>query len=148
VNKESVLDSAAEYVYQELEKLGGDPLKLPPATQPVAILYHVQGIIDNGGFRYLFENDFPHSPPYSVFIAAYREIGAQDAAIKLEQAVAFFPFSDPHLHQEERLEFMDSLDVSHALFALGDEVCGDERVWHLMEQYVESHPEAFSVRIH
>lgn len=148
MSEESLLDKVAENIYQELEQLCGDPLKLPPAAQPIAILYSVQAIIDNGGFQYLFENDFPFSPPYSVFIEAYRQIGADDVANKLGQAVAFFPFPEPHLHQEERRAFLDTLDESHTLFELGNEVCGDERVWQLMEEYVTSHPEAFDAAGH
>ncbi len=132
--EKSLLDEAADAV-------GGDPLQLSPELQPIAILYSVQAIVDNGGFRYLFENQYAH--PYSVFAAAYRQIGATDAADKLERAVALFPFENPHAHPEARLEFMDSLDESDELFLLGDEVCGDERIWQLMEEYVKNRPESF-----
>jgi hypothetical protein len=138
----NLLDKAAKAVYRELELVGGDPLKLTPVLQPVAILYTVQAIVDNGGFRYLFENDY--SEPYPVFVTAYREIGANEAADRLQRAVALFPFENPHGNHEGRLKFMDSLDESHELFILGDQVCGDERVWQLMEEYVRNHHEAFS----
>src|SRR5579863_7069036 len=96
--EKSFLDRAAEYTYNELERLGGDPSKLDLPQQTVAILYSVQAIIDNGGFQYLFENDFPSDPPYSNFAEAYRRIGANAAAERLEKAVAVFPFESPHLH--------------------------------------------------
>jgi Domain of unknown function (DUF4375) len=139
--EKSLLDEAADAVYRDLDAVGGDPLKLSPEVQPIAILYTVQAIVDNGGFRYLFENDY--AQPYSVFAAAYRQIGANDAADKLERAVARFPFENPHTDQEARIEFMDSLDESDELFVLGDQVCGDERIWELMEEYVRSRPESF-----
>ena len=85
--EKSFLDRAAEYTYKELERLGGDPAKLDLPQQTVAILYSVQAIVDNGGFQYLFENDFPHDPPYSKFVEAYRRIGADQAAERLEKAV-------------------------------------------------------------
>lgn len=135
------LDKAAEAVYARLEEVGGDPLKLPPIVQPIAILYTVQAIVDNGGFRYLFENDYEQ--PYSVFADAYRAIGAHDAARQLELAVARFPFENPHTDREARLEFMDTLDESDEMFELGDKVCGDERIWQLMEEYVVRNSEAF-----
>ena len=137
----SLLDEAAEGVYRELDDVDGDPMRLPPEVQPIAILYTVQAIVDNGGFRYLFENDYEQ--PYSVFASAYRQIGAPDAAEKLERAVARFPFENPHAHREARIEFMDSLEESDELFILGDEVCGDERIWQLMEDYVRNRPESF-----
>src|ERR1700722_8194754 len=121
--EKSLLDEAADAVYRDLDAVGGDPLRLSPEVQPIAILYSIQAIVDNGGFRYLFENQFDQS--YAVFAAAYRQIGATDAAEKLERAVARFPFENPHTDQEARLEFMDSLEESDELFVLGDEVCGD-----------------------
>ena len=73
----SLLDLAAEHTYKELEQLGGDASKLDIPKQTGAVLYSVQAIIDNGGFQYLFENDFPSKPPYSQFVDAYRRIGMQ-----------------------------------------------------------------------
>jgi hypothetical protein len=139
--EKSLLDDAAETVYGDLDAVGGDPLKLSTEVQPIAILYTVQAVVDNGGFRYLFENDYEQ--PYSVFAAAYRQIGANEAAEKLERAAARFPFENPHTDRDARIEFMDSLDESDELFLLGDQVCGDERIWELMEQYVKNHPQAF-----
>lgn len=138
----SLLDEAAETVYRDLDAIGGDPLRLAPEVQPIAILYTVQAIVDNGGFRYLFENDY--GQPYSVFADAYRKIGAADAAEKLERAVARFPFENAHIDQQARLDFMDSLDESDELFVLGDEVCGNEKIWQLMEEYVKRRPDVFS----
>jgi len=142
--EENLLDIAAERVYKELEKVGGDPMKLPYLLRPVAILYTVQAMVDNGGFQYLFENNFPFCPPYSVFSEAYRQIGAHDAADRLDKAVAFFPIENPESDQEGRNKFMDSLSESDDFFLLGNEVCGDQRVWELMEMYVKNHSEAFA----
>jgi hypothetical protein len=142
--EENLLDIAAERVYKELEKVGGDPTKLPYLLRPVAILYTVQAMVDNGGFQYLFENNFPFCPPYSVFSEAYRQIGAHDAADQLDKAVAFFPIENPENDQKGRNKFMDSLSESNDFFLLGNEVCGDQRVWELMEMYVKNHSEAFA----
>ena len=141
--EKSQLDLAAEAVYKKLDEVEGDPTKLPHVLQPVAILYTVQAMIDNGGFRYIFENDFPHTPPYSVFSNAYREIGAQAAADKLDRAVALFPFDHPEMNEKKRNEFMATLAETSELFTLGDEVCGDESVWQQMEEYVAKHSDAF-----
>src|SRR5579871_677483 len=93
--EKSFLDRAAEYAFNELDRIGGDPTKLDVPLQTIATLYTVQAIIDNGGFRYLFESDFPVNHPYSAFIEAYRRIGSTDAAERLEKAVAAF-FSPIH----------------------------------------------------
>jgi hypothetical protein len=143
----SLLDLAAEQTYKELEQLGGDASKLDIPKQTLAVLYSVQAIIDNGGFQYLFENDFPFSPPYSQFVDAYRRIGSSDAAERLEKAVAMFPFPDPHLRQEQRLIFMEALSEDSEFFDLGNEVCGDEKVWRNLEEYVKRNAVAFPVSI-
>jgi hypothetical protein len=66
---------------------------LPRPRQVFAIIYSAQGIIDNGGFQYLFESDWPNKPPYTMFSDAYREVGATDVADWLDQAASMFPFS-------------------------------------------------------
>ena len=91
------------HTYKKLEQLGGEPSKLDIPKQTVAVLYSVQAIIDSGGFLYLFENDFPLNPPYSQFVDAYRRLGSNEAAVRLEKAVAMFPFKDPH-HLPNRLQ--------------------------------------------
>ena len=102
--EKTFLDRAAEYTYDELERGGGDPSKLDIPQQTVAILYSVQAIVDNGGFQYLFENDFPFSPRYSKFVEAYRRIGSTQAAERLARAVEMFPFDDPHLKASREIE--------------------------------------------
>jgi hypothetical protein len=76
VKEDDLLSKAATVVYEDLGKVGGNPQMLPPVLQPVAIFYTVQAMIDNGGFRYIFETDFPFMPPYSTFSDAYRQIRA------------------------------------------------------------------------
>lgn len=139
------LDAATDELYKKLDSVGGDPLKLPPVLQPVVLLMTMQGMIDNGGFRYPLEGDFPFNPPYSVFSDAYRKIGAEDAAERLDKAIAMFPFPNPEISSELRNEFMDGLEDDDEFFLLGDAVCGDERIWQLLDQYVQEHSEAFGL---
>ena len=145
VAEKSFLDRAAEYAYSQLERVGGNVSKLDLPLQTVAILYSVQAIIDNGGFRYLFENQFPFAPAYSTFSSAYRRIGSVQNAERLDKAVALFPFDDPHLHEDERLVFMDSLEENAELFELGNQVCGDESVWAALEDYAQKNSATFRV---
>ena len=91
--------------------------------------------------RRAFEADFPNQPPYSLFVQAYREIGADDAALALKQAIALFPFKDPHKHVKKRNRFLEKI-TSEAAKAkkpfelLDDRICGNEQVWELHKQYV------------
>ena len=135
---ESTLDRAAEGLYRELARLGGNPARLPEAVRPIALLYAFQGMVDNGGFRYPLESDAPGSPPYSIFSDAYRRIGAPEAAAALDRAVSLFPFEHPEQNADARNEFMNEFDQ------LSDTVCGDENIWKLMNQYVERHIRDFA----
>jgi len=143
--EQELLDRAADYAFAELERVGGDPLKLDIPLQTIVVLYHFQGMVDNGAFRYPLESDFPFSPPYSMFVDAYRRIGATKAADNLERVIAMFPFENPHLYQEKRNAFMDSLDESDEFFQLGDEVCGDKSIWTAMEEYARENSVAFQL---
>ena len=143
--EKTFLDRAAEYANKEIDRFDGDVSNLEIPQQTVAMLYSVQAIIDNGGFQYLFEGEFPFNPPYSQFVDAYRRIGSARAAECLERAVAMFPFNDPHLHKEQRLKFMETLADDSELVALGDEVCGDEKVWRDLEEYAKRNATSFPI---
>jgi len=145
--EKSFLDRAVAYTYDELERLGGNLSRLDLPQQTVAILYSEQAIIDNGGFQYLFENDLPSQLPYLKVVEAYRRIGSHDAADRLQKAVAMFPFENPHLHQEERLKFMETLEEESEFFELGNKVCGDEKVWADLEAYAKTNAASFPVSV-
>jgi Domain of unknown function (DUF4375) len=70
-----------------------------------------QGIADDGGFQFFLENNWPDCPAYSVFVDAFRRIGAQEAADCIQDAVDMFPSPSPHLDCQMRRDFMDSLRV-------------------------------------
>jgi hypothetical protein len=128
-----------------------DLAELPFEVRIVAIVHAAQGIIDNGGLQYFFEVDFPNKPGYSMFVDAYRVIGAIDAALALEQAVSLFPFEEPHLHVQDRNWFMDSFknedgdEVNSPFTPLTNVLCGNERVWGCLEAFVNKHAAAFGL---
>jgi len=134
IPKTPSLDAARDAVFARFEAAGEDPARLPETDQTVVAVYGAQGVIDNGGLKFFFENDWPGSPPYSLFVEAYRRIGAAGVAGLLERAVSRFPFAEPHQHQELRREFMESLDESDDFF--GEAACGDTLVWERLEEYV------------
>ena len=72
----------------------------------VAIIYSAQGVIDNGGMGYFFENDWPNNPPYSVFADAYERIGRVDAARALRDALKSFDVPNPERNRKARMEYM------------------------------------------
>jgi hypothetical protein len=53
----------------------------------------------------------------------------------------------PHLHQEKRLEFMEALGEQSEFVELGDEVCGDKKVWAALEEYAKTNAASFPVSV-
>ena len=129
-----------------------DVTKLPQHLRTVLLVHNAQGVIDNGGLQYFFENDWPGQPPYSWFVAAYQAIGAEREAECLAEAVELFPFDDPHLDREQRDGylgcFLDEDGCSHRANSpfepLTSELCGNEEVWTLLAAYVREHDAAFA----
>jgi hypothetical protein len=99
--------------------------------------------------QYFFESDFPGKPPYSIFVDAYRTIGANSEAQALADAVKLFPFDNPHRYQERRDKFLARFldEGSHRpdspFEPLTDKLCGNKNVWRLLEAYVERHAGSF-----
>jgi hypothetical protein len=142
--KKSMLDLAVDGLYKELNRVDNDLSKIPEITRPIALLYMFQGMVDNGGFRYPMETDFPGYPPYSLFVDSYRKIGALAAASALEQAVTLFPFPKPEQDAEARCLFMSALNEDSEFEQLSDKVCGDESIWKCMDEYVARHQLVFA----
>ena len=144
----SKFDRALKYALAEVERVG-DPDKLPPPVRTVVLVHAAQGIIENGGLQYFFESDFPGQPPYSVFVDAYRAIGALEEAKALADAVSLFPFANPHRFQARRDKFLEQFldggahrpDSPFEPFT--DQLCGSNDVWPLLEAYVERHADLF-----
>jgi hypothetical protein len=135
--KEKLLEKASDYCFEMLSKVNDDAQKLDIPFQTVVVVYTAQGVIDNGGFQYFFENDFPGSPPYSLFTESYKQIGAIKAADNIDRAVKMFGFKNPHLNQKKRNKFLDKNDSEDCEFIkLGDELCGDETIWDLLADFV------------
>jgi hypothetical protein len=58
-----------------------------------------------------------------------------------------FPFDNPHLHQDKRLEFMETLDERSEFAELGNKVCGDKKVWAALEEYAKTNAASFPVSV-
>jgi hypothetical protein len=142
-------DNLINAVSNELYKRVGDAsiFSLPWVPQVVTVVLGAQGVIDNGGFIYFFENDWRGNPPYSVFGDAYRAIGADESADCLEVAASLFPFSDPHLDLNARRRYLNEhctianrTNDSATLVKLGDRVIDHStRNYSLLAQYIRQH---------
>ena len=146
----SRLEKAIDVAIAKVQE-SGDISGLEPEVRIVAMVHAAQGVIDNGGLQFFFEADFPAKPPYSVFIEAYRAIGADDAASTLERAVALFPFKDPHRHVRKRNRFLDSFKdadgvaLNSPFEPLASALCGNAEVWRCLAGFVEKHAASFGL---
>jgi hypothetical protein len=141
----TLLDIASDYAFERLEDADGSLAKLPLPLQTVAVIYAAQGVIDNGGLEYFYEADYPNNPPYSLFVAAYRRIGANEAADCIAKTAAMFPFPNPHLYREKRDKFIES-KKSREFSKLSHRICGDESVWEKLDLFVKEHRAAFNLK--
>ena len=139
------LDAALDSAFRQVQRSNGDLLALPAAVRTLLLVHAAQGVIDNGGFQYFFESDFPGTPPYSLFVDAYQAIGAADAAHVLAQAVGLFPFPDPHLHLAARESFLEKyLDAPASPFdALAEKLCGNKTIWQALTTFATTHAASF-----
>ena len=77
---------------------------------------------------------------------AYDQIGATVAANVLRNAVKSFPFEDPHLHEQKRLECMENWRENGG----GPEIdflwpWDSQEVFRLAEEYVKSNRAVFGI---
>ena len=143
--KDGLLSQAADVAFAGVER-ETDITCLPRPRQVFIRIYSAQPIIDNGGFGYFFESDWPGQPPYSRFSDAYREIGAAGVADFIDRAASLFGIADPHLHRDARLRYLNEhcRDESAELIKLGDRAIDESgRVFRLLEDYVRRHADHF-----
>jgi len=105
-----LIERASVDVHRDESEHGWNPSDLP---EPIATTWAVlaaQGIIDNGGLQYFFENNWPESVSYAFFSNAYRTIGASEAADCIDKAASLFPSSHPESDLEMRRNFMEKME--------------------------------------
>ena len=110
---EHLIDNATDYelcraVFNGLDKKYGNKIDATIYTQEARIVIladHARGIIGNGGFRYLFEGDFPGDPGFRLTLEAFETIGVRRAVSAFKKALAAFPNSRPPTDIETRIHF-------------------------------------------
>lgn len=142
------LDEASERAGAMLDACDGDFAALP---RPVAYFLHVycaQGVLDNGGYRYFFEEDWVGQPPYQEFVDAFDAIGCHAQAADLARVAATFPFEEPHRDAAARNRFIreHSEGASTTVTPWGEALCGDEEVWRRLASYSRQHASLFKER--
>ncbi|GAB1263586.1 DMP19 family protein [Aurantivibrio infirmus] len=82
------MDNRIDEVFDEIVKNGFDPNSATEFEKTIVMVVSAQGIIDNGGFEYFFENTFEGNPSLQDFVVAYREIGMLDCGVAFKKAIA------------------------------------------------------------
>lgn len=139
VDHDVLLDEISSIAFQKLEAAGDDFSNIEEPYRTVAIIFAAQGVIDNGGLVYFFENDWPHAPPYSVFADAYERIGRLEAAHAIRNAAASFGVDMPERECDRRRKFIDQHCDHEKLGVSGwdDCICGDDQVWTDLSTWVQ-----------
>jgi hypothetical protein len=108
--------------------------KNPEATEfsvlerPIVLTWYAMGVIENGGFQYLFESKLPGDPDYMLTWQAFVTIASKKAEQAFRKALSLFPQNRPPKNDKERLELFlshseqkrDSIDS--ALYGAHDEI--------------------------
>lgn len=144
----SDLDRAVKFSFEELRRNGRYIDRLSIELQTVVRVVSARGVIGNGGMRYFFERDWEGTPPYAVFVNAFRTIGADEIADSIEGIVALLG-PNPHLDSTARLSRLGELwDMDPC--PLGEfwfdpmsiyEIC--RKIDNFLEQYVAQHRAVF-----
>ncbi|GAB7126058.1 hypothetical protein JCM19000A_05650 [Silvimonas sp. JCM 19000] len=83
----TVLDLAYQKVLAKLPGTKGRPLLLEESLKNFMLVYHAQGIIDNGGVELLLSAAFPGGVQYSDVANAYEKVGLKDEADAVRNAI-------------------------------------------------------------
>ncbi len=135
------INEAFDKTQKLLKEKNDDIGQLPESVATFLLVYASQGVIDNGGYRYFFESNWPQAPTYSRFVDAYSAIGCEAQAATLARVVETFPFENPHLDEDGRNAYVaanydeDTCEVK----GWGDALCGDESVWVKLEAFYTEH---------
>lgn len=86
-----------------------DAAEYTPEERVIMLVWHSSGIIDNGGFEYLFSGNFDGDPDFKMTAEAHREAGLPRSYEAFQEAFAIFSDSNvPHDSNERSREFKNS----------------------------------------
>lgn len=106
---------------------GFDPHTASWEHKVCVLLHAAQGIIDNGGFKYLFESPFEGNPEMKDFPRVFEAVGAISSAEAVRAALA--RSVDPHTNYE---------DLNRVLWR------ESEQNYALLEQYIRAHESSYA----
>lgn len=149
----TLLAEASDYqlVDQVFDKIiahyGDDLVNCPAEVSVVVLALTASGVIDNGGFEYLFcEWHFPRDPDFTRTSEAFRTVGLNRAYQAFQEAFALFPDGIPPRDPKLRERLYEQADETRRN-EVNTEFWQDFREGGIRErifaQYIREHALAF-----
>ncbi len=141
MDDEALLENLSAEAFERLEKVGSDPLRLTEPWKTILLIYSAQGVIDNGGFAYFFENDWPHHTPYDEFASAYDRIGEPEVSKAIRNAVAAMGLANPETRIDDRRAYIENNTIDQYGAVAGwieDAIVGNESVMSSLASWIRS----------
>ncbi|QDV22242.1 DMP19 family protein [Aureliella helgolandensis] len=138
MDDDTLLEKMSDIAFQKMDAADDVLSKVDEPYRTVAIIYAAQGVIDNGGLVYFFENDWPRTPPYSIYADAYERIDRLEAAQAIRDAAASFGVKNPEKDIDSRRQYIENHynEDEFEVDGWNDCVCGDEQVWSNLATWV------------
>lgn len=105
-----VVVRALDCIHRDQDRYDWKPSCFPEPWFVVWAVVHSFGIIENGGFRFFFENDWPDGVTYERFIDAYKAIGASESAQCLNEVLFYLFKGAEEIDIETRRDILDKHD--------------------------------------
>jgi hypothetical protein len=110
---------------------------LPEPERVVVCIVTSKGILDNGGFDFLFETDLITDPDYQYTRQSYHLIGARQSSSAFDQAWSQYPGAQLPGSPSERLRIWSS--VAKDLRRSIDQLFWQDDVSTLLATYIREH---------
>ena len=131
-----LIDEAFLKIAEKEKRQGTDALSGP--EKAVGLVWHVYGIVGNGGLHYFFEHTFD----VEEVAGAYEAVGLRKQAAILRKAITKFPNSRRPRSFRQCLKILDEHDAyfeSLSMKFLGDE----DAVERVVAAYIKKRPQDF-----
>ncbi|KPC49929.1 DMP19 family protein [Amantichitinum ursilacus] len=121
----AVLDLAYQKILAKLPSSKGTPLQLEECLRNFMLVYHAQGILDNGGVEFMMSAAFPGGVQYLDVADAYEFVGLKREAEILRNSIELVG----------RYEIETALDLPEWKKA-DSFLIGNEEVWLALRDYL------------
>jgi hypothetical protein len=120
-----------------------DRSRMPEHERMVICVLYAKGIIENGGFNYLFEGDLLGDPQFLLTADAFEKIGAKDATTAFRRVFQLFPAQKPPADMRTRLMQYRSGDASRRQQIDSIFWSADKEIYRCLATFIRTHKTAY-----